>query len=399
MIYFKNKILLLRDTLWSMRGILRDCSGNFALITALILPVLFAAVGLGIDVSHLFLTRSSLQAAADNAVITAASKLSVKDPRDKDPEKTITTMVRENLKHRLTNFLPEDVSTAIANETPIEIKKLSSHPTLYQIYAAPEYDMPLCPFSVVSLLAGRDNMKVCVEGITIAQQEEIAPVSIELVLDVSYSMIGRIYNHKKLEYRTKIDALQEAVVRMMQTLSAKGFSDDLLRVGITTFSGRLEKVSPLAWGTTTADTFMRNLKTARPEDGTNSTHAIRKAYKALTARKEDKQHTSKNHQSFKKYIIFMTDGMNFSEKNDAETLKICNKAKKEGIEIFTISIGLPDDNPDTPYKMSRKRVQNLMNACASSPRNYYDAEEIDPFIEIFQTIVRRIADQEVLLIR
>ncbi|AGA64785.1 hypothetical protein B488_07930 [Liberibacter crescens BT-1] len=380
MIYFKNKILLMRD-----------CSGNFALLTAFLIPLIFGAVGLSIDFSHLFLTRSSMQAATDAAIMTAAAKLSVKDPENKNTMDNVEDLIRDSLEQHLNNLFSPDVAETIARKTPIEITKLSASPTVYEISASPEYDMPLNKFSVVSLLTGKKSINIAVNGVAEAQQEESIPVSIELVLDVSGSMGSLMSSKKTDQIRSRLDVLKEAVITMMDVVEANALSETSIRMGISAFSGRLEGESPLSWGNDKAEKFVRELKYADGKYGTDSSVGLESAYKALASDTEDYHHASKHHKTFKKYIIFMTDGMNTYTDDDTNTEKICLQAQQQGIEIFTISVGLE------PFSAESDRVTRLMKICASSVNNYHNATHATGLMEAFQNIGKKMSHDAIIL--
>ncbi|AMC12851.1 vWA domain-containing protein [Liberibacter crescens] len=392
MIYFKNKLRFLHNAA-------RDHSGSFLLTSALLIPVLFGAVGLSIDVSHIFLTRSSLQAANDSAIMAVASRLSLNRSEDQNDIDSIKTMFRNHLQCSLNNKFPEDVAASIAQKAPIEIRKISSSPAVYRVAAAPEYDMPLNKFSLVSLLAGRDSIKVSVEAITRARQAELnTPLSLEFVLDVSGSMTGPLYSKCQRLPRERIVVLKEAVFKLMDRIQSKENPQDFVRMGVTAFSGKIESSSPLAWGKTTAAQCVSRLKCGTFVAGTNSEPAVKRAYDELTSKKEQQEHIAKNHQTFRKIMIFMTDGVNTHTSSDQKTLAICNKAKKEGVEIFTISLlgGLPNDKES---KKITKRANKLLTACASSPDRYYDTDDMDTFLAAFDKIGTKILDQQVILER
>lgn len=57
----------------SLRRFTRDAGGNVAIATALALPALLGAAGLGVEVSHWYRTQRALQNAADSAAIAAAT--------------------------------------------------------------------------------------------------------------------------------------------------------------------------------------------------------------------------------------------------------------------------------------------------------------------------------------
>ncbi len=55
--------------------LLRDRGGNFAMVTAVIIPVILMAAGVAIDLTKTVLAKAELQDASDAAVLAAAAAL------------------------------------------------------------------------------------------------------------------------------------------------------------------------------------------------------------------------------------------------------------------------------------------------------------------------------------
>jgi Flp pilus assembly protein TadG len=51
----------------------KDRSGNFGVMTALLVAPLFACAGLAVDFAHAITSKAELQSAADSAVLSAVS--------------------------------------------------------------------------------------------------------------------------------------------------------------------------------------------------------------------------------------------------------------------------------------------------------------------------------------
>ena len=64
---------------------------------------------------------------------------------------------------------------------------------------------------------------------------------------------------------------------------------------------------------------------------------------------------------------------------DAKTLTACGNIKKDGIEVFTIRLEMPDVETGT-----------LLKNCASKPENYFDAPSRTQLDGIFKSIKKEI---------
>ncbi|MCQ0988541.1 pilus assembly protein TadG-related protein [Jiella marina] len=96
-----------------LRSFLACRNGNFALITALVMPVLLLVAGGGVNYSLAFATQTRLQSAADGAALAAARELYLANTKPELLQRTIETMVAVNL-----NVDPADVTTEVSFGRP-----------------------------------------------------------------------------------------------------------------------------------------------------------------------------------------------------------------------------------------------------------------------------------------
>ncbi len=76
-----------------MRGFAQARGGNFAMMGALLLPLLIGAAGVGLDVTRLVLAKTELQDAVDIAALAASSGLAnevMTRTRQRPPPATIS---------------------------------------------------------------------------------------------------------------------------------------------------------------------------------------------------------------------------------------------------------------------------------------------------------------------
>ncbi|MBA5724502.1 VWA domain-containing protein [Liberibacter sp. Z1] len=225
--------------------------------------------------------------------------------------------------------------------------------------------------------------------IKLDKKEAQDPIALEFVVDVSGSMTCPMdedpekfttnicpQNKKK----SKINALKEAMFLLLDDIDLFPKAKEKFYIGMIKYTKHIEEKLHPSWGTEKIRQDTKNKLEAILFTGTNSYPAMRKAYKHLMPEEQffKKLFRKKIPKISKKYIIFMTDGVNNLAKDDDETLKICAKAKEKSIKIFTVSIHAP------------KKGQYLLKTCASSPNHYYDIHNIFAFLESFRNIGKSI---------
>jgi Flp pilus assembly protein TadG len=115
-----------------------------------------------------------------------------------------------------------------------------------------------------------------------------------------------------------------------------------------------------------------------PNGFTNVTMGLAWAWHALTPTDVLTQ-ASKPTAGLEKYIVLLTDGDNtqnrWSKKQediDARTMEACKNAKAAGIRIFTVRV--IEGNAD------------LLRQCASSESMYFDVQQVDQLVGVFNSI-------------
>jgi len=97
-------------------------------------------------------------------------------------------------------------------------------------------------------------------------------------------------------------------------------------------------------------------------------------------------------------MIFMTDGANTlsqggsephlheksnSAEADQRTRALCTAAKADGVQIYTIGYRMQDAVGD---------AQSVLQDCATSPANYYDASDANALKEAFKDIAGELSN-------
>ena len=91
----------------------------------------------------------------------------------------------------------------------------------------------------------------------------------------------------------------------------------------------------------------------------------------------------------RKFLVLMTDGKNTlsptypahtgndTAQADQLSLEICNNIKAKGIEIYTVAFDVPDQS-----------AKDMLQSCASSPSNFFDAHDGAELTESFRNIAQ-----------
>ena len=142
-------------------------------------------------------------------------------------------------------------------------------------------------------------------------------------------------------------------------------------MGAIAYNSYPSKAQSIQWGTVNSSRFVNSL---RAGGGTDSYKAVKTARSKLRNSKEDKEHKKMNGQDPKKYLVFMTDGSNNSRYSDKKTKQVCDEAKRDNIDVFTVAFKAPI------------RGQQLLSYCATSTTHYFNADNNEKLLEAFQKI-------------
>ncbi|MCA1368230.1 VWA domain-containing protein [Bradyrhizobium sp. BRP14] len=406
----------------SLAAMLQDRGGNFAMMTALLAPLLLAAGGVSIDMANMLMIKNQLQDATDAAALAAASAL-VSDARpDVEEAKAIAR-----------KFLKTQASNASATDTPEQDGTGSAQTSGGEASgseaskpAAPEWDdvntteisiteIPngakgksfkvsvvnkhLLQFNAMTRLLGQESIELETRATAESATESKNALSMYLVLDRSGSMAWRTntVNTAKAScpnyteanwsrypylratspcYVTKIDALKVAVDDLLAQLLVADPESIYVRTGAVSYNSAQDAASNLAWGTTGAAAYVNALVAI---GGTASGSAFRTAYQKVIATTEDNAHSVKNGQIPTKYIVFMTDGENNYANDDTVTKQWCDTAKANKVQIYSVAF------------MAPQRGQDLLRYCASSSSHYFEAEGAADLVAAFKAIGERAA--------
>ncbi|WP_458393555.1 pilus assembly protein [Rhizobium brockwellii] len=384
-----------------LRRILGDRGGNFGIMTAIVLPVLFGAAGMAIQVGDLLLSKQQLQEAADSAALATATALANGTIQTSQAQ----AFARDFVAGQMANYLQSGID--IKSTTGVDVRTTTSgKSTSYQVTVSPDYDIAVNPLMQT---VGFTTQNISTSSTTTSGNSQTqGSVSMFLVLDRSGSMgedtatvnasdpteeynydcsekdrYGNVTKKKtctdtRPHYYTKIEALKLAVGTLTGELDAVDPEKEYVRTGAVSYNIEMQKAKALDWGTAHVTKYVNKLTAT---DGTDSGEAFKTAYNKLADAAEDKAHVDKTGQVPTKYIVFMTDGDNNYTSADTETKTWCDKARDAKMQVYTIAF------------MAPARGQALLSYCATAPGNYFPAGDMTALLKAFKEIGMKASNQ------
>ncbi len=398
---------------------IRDRRGNFGVMTAIVLPVMVAGGGVAVDTTSMVLYHSQLQELTDAGSLAAAAALAGGSGPASDEEIAKAKQLAIDFTSvQMGNYLSEAAASAIRASTRVTINPNMSGPTpAYIVEVSASYDMPLNGMTrvltfystdkdqnwdTVSLAATsttKSARQQPSDSASLAGANQGSPdptkrtnktktdnaLSMYFVLDRSGSMdeltdtCQTVTDETCTRYYTKMEALKIAASRMTAQLNKADPNSTYVRTGAVSFNDQTQVPSPLAWGTRDVTTYVKALWSS---GSTNSSGAFMAAYTALAHADPNNQgpteedlHKAKTPQAtLTKTIVFMTDGYNNILNADAATKDYCDKARADGIKVYTIALMAPPGG------------QALLKYCASTSSDYFNAQDAADLVEAFQSI-------------
>ncbi|WP_245304755.1 vWA domain-containing protein [Rhizobium multihospitium] len=407
------------DILWAFKQLLRDRAGNFGILTAIAVPVLAVAGGVAVDVTNMSLTRSQLQESTDAAALATATALA-------DGSATTTTakdLANNFVLGQMSNYLTGDTdatnSLKAGTSTTVTKTTDSSGNSGYTVVVNASYSMPV---NSMTRLTGQSSLNISASSTSISgktSETQKNALSMYFVLDRSgsmdeatdtvnaqqptttytYSCIKTNKNGKQewgtctgtsTNYYTKMESLKIATSNLAAQLNSADPNMMYVRTGADSYNNVAQTPTALAWGTNGITTYVNNLTSS---GSTNSAPAFTAAVDALTKLSttsgltyEQLQHKDKSGVTNPTmYIVFMTDGDNNVSNADTKTKEQCDKARKNGIHVYTIAFMAPQNG------------QALLQYCATSSSDYFTPQSAADLFKAFTTIATETSKQMTLL--
>ncbi len=127
------------------RSIVSDRTGNFGLMTALILPMLVGGAGLAIDTANLMVSKRQLQEATDAAALAVSGAMA-----NGSDTAAGQKLGKDFLAGQLANYMNTTDTTAIKNATTVAITTNTDASTggkSYAVSVTSSADIPLTPLT------------------------------------------------------------------------------------------------------------------------------------------------------------------------------------------------------------------------------------------------------------
>ena len=415
----------------TFKNLLADEAGNFAMITAILLPVTIGVGGVAVDLTNVMREKAEIQNIADAATLAAASKMSKDDITEAEATKMAKDeMVGQYLANLQSSGMSEDeIAAAKADlqknmNTGATITSTGGSSKNFEVRMTLKANVQL---SGLTRVLGFETIPISVSSISASAREGNA-LSMYLVLDESGSMawdtttvdplkptktVTGWYqcgyyqcwgNYQVANYVTKIAALKTAAGVMTTELLKAAAPDQtnataqeteakkLIRIGAVSYTHETKTEQKPAWGTTTAKNYVLALP-AVPEGGTDASGAMAVAFSDLQKANvtEATQHKAKQNYSFSRFIVLMTDGEMTGYSNawnkgiDDKVRTACAQAKADGITVFTVAFMAPDKGKD------------LLQGCASNKESYYESSNMSDLVAAFGDIGRKAAKTQTRL--
>ncbi len=378
-------------------------SGNFGMITAIIIPVAAAGAGVALDLNRMVQIKSVLQDSADSGALAAANALAVKNISDDEA----IALAKQFMSAQFYNIIGNNDSSVDSGTTaPVPVDKAAigsverttaSTGKTYDVKLTSSYTMNT---NGMTALLGWKTVTIKVSSTARSTTESKNALSMFLVLDRSGSMdedtttvnaasptttvtydcgsynkkgkwVSKTCSYEETNYYTKIESLKLAVASLTTQLNTADPQTKYVRTAAVSYNASMQTPTTLEWGTASALSYVQALTAT---GGTDSSDAMARAYSDVSKTSEDTAHKAKNGQTPSKFIVFMTDGDNNYTSADTKTKATCDTAKKAGVEIFTVAF------------MAPSKGQTLLQYCASSTSNYYDAQNAAQLVAAFKEI-------------
>lgn len=364
----------------ALKSYLKNTSGNFAIMFSVVVSLLVGVAAFALDTAKGYKLRSALTDIADAAALGGAF-VATTNPEDR--EETVKKIIDFHLMDFPSGF---KLSSSSINFDDANSELTVSLDASFDTIFGSAFGLP--------------SLDILGQSATTYAQDDISPISMAFVLDVSGSMNGNSSSGGK-----KIDALKKSVSSMFDVIEATAPRKDILqnkmRTGMTAFDIDLviEHTVPMSFGWVDVENEVKSLN---PGGDTNTTPAFQLAHQMLL-------NDTPKPSNLREYLILMTDGANDDFLENANTVALCDTAKAQGMKVFSIAFEAPPVG------------QDLLRACASGDNNvsgavvasaspevpdsastrqyYFDAQNAIELEAAFQQIGEEIGKFETRIIR
>ncbi len=316
----------------TIRALFRDKTGNISIMSAISLTAIIGIAGLAIETTRLQSLRGDLRDIADVSALAGAAIATTQRNKREDVVKDVVSRHVAMLGSMVTLQDPEIKFDDKAQTVTVVLTSTQT--------------------GFLSGMIGKKNNTVVGRSVSSYAIDNITPVSMAFVLDISGSMSWRSSDGKP-----RIKSLKKATNLLLNKLEEGSSNPNLLRqhirTGMTAYNSQIVKKHTVSldygW-----DHLEKEVNRLRAGGGTNSADAFSAAIDLL------ENDTKKPTGDYRKFIIFMTDGANNYSGDSSTTVALCERAMDLDIEVFSVAFGAPLEG------------ENMLLECASY--NKGDAE-------------------------
>ncbi|MBU4527902.1 MAG: TadE/TadG family protein [Hoeflea sp.] len=382
------------------------------MMASILVPVIFIAGSLVLDTTNALSMKTSLQNAADSAVLATTSQLADGKITEDEAIAYATNFFNGQISNDASAF-----NGFSATPTVTLTKSGTGATAIWKVEVAVLGSQKA---SGLGKFAGKDTIDVAIRAASESGSdgEDRSPISMMLVLDRSGSMqwasgrtttetvpkyctrwVWKPYSWRQETYECgtttvvtdvpKMDVLKEAVGNLVDHISASDPTNEYARMGAAAYNLETRDGDKLGltWNKSQVSSFTNGLTAT---GGTNSADAMEWALQRVNGSGEINEHYSKNGSKAPlKFIVFMTDGENDfgrgnewkTEQADKKTKDTCQAAKAANVTVFSVAFQAP------------KRGRDLLEACAFSAKHYFDAQSADDLLKAFTAIGKEASKQ------
>ncbi|NWJ24129.1 TadE/TadG family type IV pilus assembly protein [Rhizobium sp. RM] len=421
-----------------MRNFWRDKSGNFGILSALLIVPLFGAAGVALDVADAMSVKEEIQRAADSAVLAAVADLSASVQAAKSMQSDGAISVGET---EARAFFDANAAQSMAyriNAVDISVTKKGNvvestlsfkatiNTTLSKVlgkdiltvggYASARYETET--FSDFYLLL--DNTPSMGVGATpadvsklVANTSDKCAFACHIVKDGVADKNSYYYKAKSLGVTTRINVVAKATASLMDTAMSTRKNSNQYRMSVYTFGEKAEDTKLLEVVPLTSDLTSAKKKAGEidlmsiPYQGYNNDQQT-DFDRALTqiSDKIGKPGNGSSSASPDKVVFFVSDGVGDSYKPSTCTkkttggrcqepidIKLCTKLKEKGFRIavlYTTYLPLPTNSWYNSWiKPFQSEISTRMQDCAS-PGLFFEVSPTEGISEAMSALFRRV---------
>src|SRR3546814_238494 len=123
--------------------LLRDRSGNFGMMTAILLPVLVGSAGIALDLTNMLMSKTQMQEAADSAALAASTALASGKAAD---EAAARKLAEDFFIAQMANYMGGDAASKLAGSTRIAVNTTTTEKgASYKVTVGSNYELALTP--------------------------------------------------------------------------------------------------------------------------------------------------------------------------------------------------------------------------------------------------------------